>query len=157
MNIAHLFSKSKPYLFLSILAVVSGLISNSINKRGIPLIYEAVSLQAGMTVTHLEAKAFFDNKEAQFVDAREEGEYLIEHIPGALNIPFNANLQTKQQLFNKLSKDSNVIVYCMDPICNAAERISGEMRFGGFKSVVLMSDGLEAWIAADFPLELYDH
>jgi len=114
-----------PYIVMILLAFICGLISNSLNERGISLIYKPMRLVAGMTVTSERAKVFFDRNEAQFIDAREESEYLIEHIPRAINIPFNANQQTKQQLFKQFSKKSNIIVYCMDPTCNAAERIAG--------------------------------
>ena len=46
---------------------------------------------------------------ASFVDVRQPGEYSGGHIKGAVNIPLN-NLS---RIKNKISKDSDVIVYCL--------------------------------------------
>jgi rhodanese-related sulfurtransferase len=100
-----------------------------------------------------EAKVFYDRNEALFIDAREESEYESEHIPYALNVPYRVNRRTKMEILSSIPRNKNLIIYCSDSLCTAAERVAGELRFGGYSSIAIMKAGIIGWLEAEFPVE----
>ncbi len=55
-----------------------------------------------------EAKRFFDDGSAVFLDVRPASAYATSHIPGALNIPVNE----LPQRINELDPSRLIITYC---------------------------------------------
>ncbi len=146
-------NRMKPLIIIILLSIFSGIVSNSINSKGIPYIYKTEIIPGETSFTLEQAKHFFDRNEARFIDAREETEFQQERIPYALNIPYNANREKKMQLLRHIPRDRNIIVYCSDAFCTAAERVAGEMRFAGYKRVAVMTEGIIGWIEAGYPVE----
>lgn len=145
----------RPYIIIILLSALSGLLSNALQKPGIPLFYKPSVLENASRLTVAEAKFYYDRYEALFIDARSRSEFDMEHIPEAMNIPYDANRETRLALMQRVSRKRNIIIYCLDSTCNAAERVAGEMRFMGFERVALMPGGLESWDSAGFPLEVH--
>lgn len=139
-------------MIIVLLSIVSGLMSNSLNDHGIPLLYRRAVL-AGTELSVHETKTMRDRGEALLIDAREEAEYARDHIPKAVNIPYNLNRTKKSMIFERIARETNIIVYCQDPTCNAAEKVAGELRYAGFEHVGIMTAGLDGWLAEGFPLE----
>lgn len=92
-----------------------------------------------------EAKSL---KDAIFLDAREDAEYSISHIPAALQIGYN---QPTYELLNQFSKDRPIVVYCT--IGYRSERIAKQLRNKGFSKVYNLYGSIYAWDLAGFPLE----
>jgi len=95
------------------------------------------------------AKELYDQKKAIFIDTRGEPYYSQEHIPGAISIP-------EDQLFdqiNELDRNYLLITYCA---CEAEEthaRLARLLLDNGFKMVMPLQGGIDAWRESGFPLE----
>ena len=76
-----------------------------------PLVLEYVKYEndAGVPrVSAEDAKKDFDAGNAIFVDSRAQAAFDVEHLPGAINIPFGS----PDTEFDKLPKGKKIIVYC---------------------------------------------
>ena len=83
------------------------------------------------------------------VDVRTPEEYNQYYIDGAINIDYNSdNFITEAN--KNLNKGSKIYVYCLKGIRreNAAQKLN-EL---GYKNVVSLSGGIDAWTKANLPL-----
>ena len=84
-----------------------------------------------------------------YVDPRNETDYHIGHIPGAISLPFQVLAGNK----SKLDGYDILIVYgdgYNDPKANAMSKRLLEM---GFSNVQTLRGGLRAWTAAGYSLD----
>ncbi len=93
------------------------------------------------------------------LDAREAEDYSKGHIPGAISV-FDDEINS---LANSLDKDADIIVYGPGQWVrsqNPADRLSGDaaMRLMklGFKNVMELNGGLEAWADAGNRVDMSD-
>lgn len=62
-------------------------------------------------ITQDEAKEMMDNQEVMILDVREQEEYDVSHIPGAVLLPVGTiDEETAAAIIPE--KDSSVLVYC---------------------------------------------
>ncbi|WOS65598.1 ArsR/SmtB family transcription factor [Sinorhizobium fredii] len=80
------------------------------------------------------------------LDVRPEDEFLLGHIPGAVNIPIE---QLKQRLAD-LPEDREIVAYCRGPYCVFSFEAEAILRHQGF-SVHRLKDGFPQWKAAGLP------
>lgn len=92
-----------------------------------------------------DAKTKFDRKECRFVDIRDPGSYHAAHIPGAIHL-HDGNVQ---EFLENTHKDTPVVVYCYHG--NSSLGATAFLIDKGFKNVVSMSGGFEAW------RQVYEH
>ena len=92
-----------------------------------------------------EAKNKLDGKDCVFVDIRDPSSYQASHIPGAVHL-HDGNVQ---EFIGSAEKDCEVIVYCYHG--NSSLGAVAYFLETGFKNVVSMSGGFEAW------RQIYDH
>lgn len=79
------------------------------------------------------------NKGAQVIDVRSQGEYDLGHIPGAVNVP----VDTLQSASANWDRDATYVVYCATGARSAA---AVEMMTGmGFKNIDHFAQGVQAW------------
>lgn len=100
------------------------------------------------TLGPVELKNFVEKGGVKIVDVREESDYQIGHIPGAISIP-------KDELsnnLNKLSKDEITIVYCYNQQCHLGENACLILADYDFP-VMLMEGGFDVWVN-DFKFEV---
>lgn len=83
-----------------------------------------------------------------FLDAREPNEYLISHIPNAINIGFR---KWDKTLLNEISKDSKIIVYCS--VGYRSEKITEKIQSLGYSSVANLYGSIFEWANCNLPLE----
>ena len=97
------------------------------------------------TVDRLAVEANISSRAATLIDARSQFEYEIDHIEGAISIPFD---QTGlDSLVNRLELRSKaIIVYCSGVDCPAAETLAGRLREYGCNGVSIYPGGWEEWI-----------
>lgn len=82
------------------------------------------------------------NKGAQVVDVRSQGEYELGHIPGAVLVP----VDTLQSAAANWDRDAKYVVYCATGARSAeAVRILTGM---GFKNIDHFAQGVQAWTGA---------
>jgi thiosulfate sulfurtransferase len=86
-----------------------------------------------------EAKQRLDEKTSTFVDVRDAGSYQSAHIPGALHL----SDQNVQEFVQNSDKEKPVVVYCYHG--NSSLGAAAYFIESGFRNVVSMSGGFEAW------------
>ena len=86
------------------------------------------------------------------VDVRSPGSRHAEprRIPGAIHVPHN---QVSEHL-NDFTRDREVILYCTCPNEASAAQVAKLLMNHGFVRVRPLHGGLDAWIAAGYPVEM---
>ena len=83
------------------------------------------------------------------LDVRPEDEFMLGHLPNAINIPLRA---LKARL-SELDRKQEIIAYCRGPYCVLSFEAVAALRKQGFK-VRRLVDGLPEWRAAGLPIIL---
>lgn len=106
------------------------------------------SLQEPLAINTRQARTLV-KQGAVFIDARLPRAFKQEHIPGAVNIPFERMLE-HQATIDSLFSDNWVITYCQDAACDLAGLLGWELFFQGFPNVAVYHPGLQAWKKAGY-------
>ena len=85
--------------------------------------------------------------EVTILDVRPEDEFVLGHVPGALNLPLR-QLEMRLAEFNPAQE---IIAYCRGPYCVLSYEAVAVLRARGFKARRL-EDGLPEWRAAGLPV-----
>ena len=83
------------------------------------------------------------------VDARYRETFHLEHLPGAINLPWR---QLDETTTAGLPRDAEYVVYCWDASCRASAKTARRLESLGFK-VKELHGGLEAWRKQGYPTE----
>ncbi|MDD5338739.1 MAG: rhodanese-like domain-containing protein [Dehalococcoidales bacterium] len=90
-----------------------------------------------------------NSKNPVLLDVRTPEEYATRHALLSINIDFNSS--TFQEEISEFNKNYTYIVYCTSGYrSNLARNIMEEL---GFKSVINVTGGFNAWVAAGIPVE----
>jgi rhodanese-related sulfurtransferase/DNA-binding transcriptional ArsR family regulator len=81
------------------------------------------------------------------LDVRPEDEFVLGHVPGALNIP----LAALKKRFSELNASMEIVAYCRGPYCVLSFEAVALLRERGF-NVRRLQDGLPEWRAAGLPV-----
>jgi rhodanese-related sulfurtransferase/DNA-binding MarR family transcriptional regulator len=81
------------------------------------------------------------------LDVRPEDEFLLGHLPGAVNIP----LRELEVRLTELDPAQEIVAYCRGPYCVLSYEAVAALRARGFK-VRRLEDGLPEWRAAGLPI-----
>jgi membrane protein DedA with SNARE-associated domain/rhodanese-related sulfurtransferase len=86
------------------------------------------------------------------VDVRSLSARKLEpkRIPGAIHVPHD---QVSEHL-NDIARDRDVILYCTCPNEASAAQVAKLLMLQGFGTVRPLHGGLDAWIAAGYPVEM---
>lgn len=85
------------------------------------------------------------NRSTVLIDARPVYQYVMGHLPGAINIPYDS--ENLVELVDKHSlKKQPVIVYCSSAHCSAAERLAEKLHILGCNMVSIYPGGWEDWV-----------
>lgn len=87
-------------------------------------------------------------KNSILLDVRTESEFQSGHLEQAKNLNYNAPDFANQ--LAKLDKNRTYFVYCAAGVRSA--RAASVMRSQGFKNVIELKGGLNAWQAAKLPV-----
>jgi len=167
MNIQSKFLRAiKQAVVIVFVAVVVGLIFNSLSSTGIPLIAEAKKLPPDSLVlvestgqasepwiiNILEVAQLFEEKAATFIDARKPEFFEYGHIPGAKNLNWTGD-EIPDSLLTKISQNLPIVTYCSDPECENAIELAYYLFEKGFTDIRIFHEGFEVWSASNFPIE----
>ena len=146
-------------VILSISIVVS-LIANIARPNSIPFLSkdleqaETIDIDTDepilLTISLDQAKEFYE-KNALFLDARDEVYFNKGHIKGALK-----NIFFMELIFNIesiQSKEEPLVVYCGDPGCGDSEDLAYNLQEAGFTKLYVFKGGWLEWSAANYPNE----
>ena len=89
------------------------------------------------------------------IDIRSRIEYRQGHLPGALSRPVCRRQQEKQDSL-PADHDLPVVVYCGWQGCSGLAEAVKDLQRKGFERVAALDGGVEAWLAAGFPLAASD-
>jgi len=143
------------------LAILLALGINAMRADGIPLVADwspAARLQAATTTDDLvipmmQAIAFYDAREAIFVDARSPEEYAAGHIAGAVNIPWEQVFDYLEQFFLAVSDyDTILVVYCDGEACPLSEELVLLLRDLGYRNARILVNGWSLWRQHGYPV-----
>jgi rhodanese-related sulfurtransferase/predicted transcriptional regulator len=81
------------------------------------------------------------------LDVRPEDEFVLGHLPNAINIP----LQALKVRLSELDRKQEIVAYCRGPYCVLSFEAVAALRKQGFKARRLV-DGLPEWRAAGLPV-----
>jgi rhodanese-related sulfurtransferase len=99
----------------------------------------------GSLVDRTATETAIANRRTVLIDARPVYQYVMGHLPGAINIPYDSG--NLVELVDKHSlKKQPVIVYCSSAHCNAAEILTKKLRILGCDKVSIYLDGWEDWV-----------
>lgn len=109
------------------------------------------------------------NKKLIIFDARQQSEYLKQHIAGA-SLPMSEDYYKAEKLFKenitrarpdaavylksslaRVSRDSSIITYC-NRNCSLSKTLANELKSIGFKDVRWMDGGIDSWREKGYPL-----
>lgn len=109
-----------------------------------PVAMERVSIE--------EATALLGQPMVTFVDARSSHHYVVEHVPGAMNLPAEdaEGLLDMQSL--PIPPDGQVITYCDGGTCEASESLGTLLRQRDVcQTVRVLEGGWQAWVESGAP------
>ncbi|MGE0492718.1 MAG: rhodanese-like domain-containing protein [Vulcanimicrobiota bacterium] len=88
-----------------------------------------------------------------FLDVRARPNYLLGHIPGAINVPVHELGRKFPDLKHRIMT-SGVVVYCDNAHCPKADQArAGLRRLGREGTIWIVLGGFEAWQRAGYPIE----
>jgi len=144
---------------LFIVACILGLGYNAITGRGVFGFAPAAPVQlsgsvepAPTFITFEEAVKFYTSGKAVFVDARNEYDYKVGHIKGAINIPLK-EFDNRRSLLGTYRKDSLLIAYCDGVECGSSIDLGRRLAGAGFNHVKIFFGGWNEWRMHDQPIE----
>lgn len=97
-------------------------------------------------ITVEEAKAI--KNEVVFLDAREEEEYKVSHIPGARYIGYD---HFKINHLQNIPKDADIVVYCS--IGYRSEKVGELLKVHGYNKVSNLYGSIFEWANCGYQLE----
>jgi rhodanese-related sulfurtransferase len=81
------------------------------------------------------------------VDARYRETFDLEHLPGAINLPWR---EIDESTTAHLSRDAEYVVYCWNASCHASTKTAGRLESLGFR-VKELHGGLQVWKRQGYP------
>jgi adenylyltransferase/sulfurtransferase len=109
---------------------------------------DAQEAAAGSTITAAELKAMLDRDDDIFlIDVREQNEYEIVSIPGAVLIPKDQFLSGAA--LERLPQDRRIVLHCKSGV-RSAECLA-VVKNAGFSDAVHLGGGVLSWISTVDP------
>lgn len=87
------------------------------------------------------------------VEVLGEDQFDEFHLPGAVNVPVDAEDFEDRIVDIVPDKDQPVVVYCRDTECDASPRAAEHMEELGYTEVLDYEEGKVGWKEAGLPLE----
>jgi rhodanese-related sulfurtransferase len=151
---------SRQVLFIALIVLVAGFVSNRFRSDKIPLVENwseksnlVTSSGEKLEISLSEATNLFEEKKAVFIDARSREEYLTGHIKGAISLPYKEADWKFVEAMAGISEDSVIITYCDGQTCELSMELAVFLRNAGYKNVKVLSNGWTAWKQNGLPME----
>ncbi len=113
------------------------------------LIWPMLLRPSGKAVNPGEATLLINRENAIVLDVREPDEFAAGHIPDAVNIPVSKLAERIQELDKYRSRP--LVVCCLSGM--RAGRACSALKKQGFENLNNLSGGIDAWIAANYPVK----
>ncbi len=109
----------------------------------------ALPIPAGIA----QAKFLYDNKQAVFVDARDETAFSQSRIKGAVSLPVGKFEAELARFKNRVPLSDTLLVYCNGYGCNDSMTVGKKLLSNGYRQVLVFEGGYPEWKDAGYPLE----
>ncbi|MDX9943874.1 MAG: rhodanese-like domain-containing protein [Azonexus sp.] len=116
---------------------------------GLGLLWPLVFRPVGKAVNPGEATLLINREDARVLDVREVSEFTAGHIPEAINIPGGKLLDRLHEI--EKFKDKPLIVCCAAGM--RSNKACRELKDKGFTQLYNLAGGVDAWLAASYPLQ----
>lgn len=81
------------------------------------------------------------------VDLMPPSQYLLLHLPGAVNIP----LDYLHEVLEYLPQHKDIILYCTNTECEFSHVGAKKLELHGFTNVLILPGGLQEWEQYGYP------
>ncbi len=137
-----------------LISLALGLVYNQLYPAGISWKLLLPSPGAGQVDFIAPDSAFrvFLDRGVQFVDIRSAEEYQIDHLPGAVSLPYPDLLKSPDRI-EMLSLPREVVLYCFDNDCAPAREAADLIRALTGSQVSILYGGLAYWIESGYPVD----
>ena len=141
-------------------SLVLAIAANSVHPMQLPLL--TTKGQPGLPrwvasqfhqVDAQKAKRLAENPKVLVVDTRDARDFRREHIPGAISLPYHGFNGRYPQFAASVPEDRPLLLYCYGSHCGLAARVGKRLITKGYTDVTILRQGIEAWKAANLPLE----
>jgi rhodanese-related sulfurtransferase len=112
--------------------------------------YAPMGISGVRTVNVFQAKALYDAG-AIFVDVRNDEEWKMGHISGALHLDFQRDFE-KLYKAQDVKRSTPLVIYCSSAECMRSAYASAVSVYWGFSNVYYFRTGFFAWMLEDFPV-----
>jgi rhodanese-related sulfurtransferase len=100
-----------------------------------------------------EARRLWQEASAAFVDARPHEEYIFNHVPGAVNLPYRKFSSSFAENESLLAPTGVVVIYGDGKPCGDHLRVAKLLAARGFTKIKLLHGGYPAWEAGGYPVQ----
>ena len=100
-----------------------------------------------------QAERLAESPEVLVVDTRDTRDFREGRIPGAVSLPYHEFGERYPQFAASVPGDRPLLLYCYGSGCGLAARVAKRLITEGYTDVTILRQGMEAWKAADLPLE----
>jgi rhodanese-related sulfurtransferase len=147
-------------IFLSLIAMVIGLLVNQFRSDSIPLLGNW-SPEARMTMKFGknilipldEARDKFLAGSAVFIDARPSESFETGHIQGARNLPLAQFDHLAQEVFMEFPEDTLFVTYCDGEDCDLSGQLALKLKQIGYENVRVLHNGWTVWKNHQLPFQ----
>ena len=101
-----------------------------------------------------ELKKKLDNREKfLLVDVLLQQSYDLQHIPGSISVPYDADFLERFVKVPGAAKDAEIITYCASSGCQLSAIAAHVLMEAGYTNVGHYVDGLVGWNDAGYEFE----
>jgi rhodanese-related sulfurtransferase len=141
-------------LILVTIAIGLSLVGNAISPRGIPLKTPAArTVREADFVSFQQAREWWEDGTALFLDAREPNDFMVGHIANSFNLPAQSFERHFGEIAPMLTPESRIVVYCDGIECELSHRVKESLEAMGYKNAQVLFNGWTVWREAGLPTE----
>ncbi|MFQ6037635.1 MAG: rhodanese-like domain-containing protein [Candidatus Aminicenantales bacterium] len=107
-------------------------------------------------ITLEEAEDLFATQQALFIDSRSEEKFRQEHIPGAVNIPYETEPAGDIPGVETLPLDRELVVYCDGSECESSTGLARLLAQKGYLGIRVFFGGWKEWVDRGLPVSEED-
>lgn len=145
------------------LAVLVAPVTNQLNPLGIPWLLPA-SGRPGIPrvyerrlpeVKAAKARDLLHQGDVVFLDSRDEKDYKLDHVPGAVNVPMRDWERAWPKMRDNLPRERTYLLYCYGAKCGLSTRQAKRMLGLGYTHLVILEHGWAEWTKAGYETVLH--
>jgi rhodanese-related sulfurtransferase len=143
---------------IGLVSLFIGIIVNQFLNQGIPLRVLMLSIPGKSGWKHYQTatadSAFFHflEESAVFVDIRPQKDFDMDHVPGALSLPFR-EFFAEPSLFKDQDRETTYILYDAELNSRPVRLMGRQLEKMGFQNILILRGGFIEWLDRTFPVE----